>query len=142
MVGSGSFGDDSLFQKCRDNAFQIFMNECSQTAFYLAAYCDNDLRKGLKALSDEEVESKLDSIIRLFCFLHERDSFLKSYQKHLANRLLNKTFLAMENEESVLKKLQIECGLNQVNKMQQMFKDMQISKDYIAEFKKQKGNEI
>jgi len=83
----------------------------------LAAYSDKELKSGLKGVSDEETEERLDSIIRLFCCLHGRDTFMKAYVKHLATRLLNKTLLSMEAEEVMLQKLKVECGLNQVNKM-------------------------
>jgi hypothetical protein len=36
----------------------------------------------------------------------------------------------------MLQKLKVECGINHVNKMTQMFKDMQLSKDMQVEFAK------
>jgi hypothetical protein len=64
---------------------------------------------------------------------------MKAYVKYLATRLLNKTMLSMEAEELMLQKLKVECGLNQVNKMTQMFKDIQLSKDLQTDFRKTKG---
>ena len=64
---------------------------------------------------------------------------MKAYVKYLATRLLNKTMLSMEAEELMIQKLKIECGLNQVNKMTQMFKDIQLSKDLQTDFRKTKG---
>lgn len=78
------------------------MNKCSFTPHYIASYCDNELRKGLKGVSEAEVEAKLSAIIRLFCCLHGRDVFIKSYTKFLSSRLLNKTFLSKEAEELML----------------------------------------
>ena len=112
-----SFNNIMLFQKGRDSSFQNFMNSCTQTPFYLAAYSDHELKGGLKGVSDEETEERLDAIIRLFCCLHGRDTYLKAYEKHLASRLLNKQVLSTESEEVMLQKLKVECGLNQVNKM-------------------------
>jgi hypothetical protein len=34
----------------------------------------------------------------------------------------------------MLQKLKVECGINHVNKMEQMFKDMRLSKDMDAEY--------
>lgn len=41
-----SFANDLKFEKCRDLSFQNFMNRCGSTAHYIAAYCDNEFRKG------------------------------------------------------------------------------------------------
>lgn len=40
----------------------------------------------------------------------------------------------------MLSKLRMELGINAVHKMTQMFKDMQISKDMLAEFQKNTAN--
>jgi len=55
--------------------------------------------------------------------------FIKHYSKKLSTRLLNKTSISREAEEIMLNKLKVECGLNTVNKMSQMFTDIQLSKD-------------
>ncbi len=48
-----SFLNDIRFQKNRDVSFQNFMNKCSLTPYYMASYCDNELKKGLKGLNDQ-----------------------------------------------------------------------------------------
>ena len=121
---SGSFQNDIRFQKSRDVSFSEFMNKCDFSPHYIASYCDNELKKGLKGVTEQETESRLDAIIRLFCCLHGRDVFIKSYMKFLASRLLNKTFLSQEAEEIMLYKLKVECGHNTTNKMSQMFTDL------------------
>jgi hypothetical protein len=42
----------------------------------------------------------------------------------------------LEAEELMLQKLKVECGHNTVNKLSQMFTDMNLSKDLINDFKK------
>ena len=93
------------------------MNNCQFSPHYIASYCDNELRKGLKGVSEAETEARLEAIIRLFCCLHGRDVFIKAYTKFLASRLLNKTYLSQEAEELMLQKLKVECGHNTVNKL-------------------------
>lgn len=127
-----SFLNDIRFQKSRDVAFQNFMNNCQFSPHYIASYCDNELRKGLKGVSEAETEARLEAIIRLFCCLHGRDVFIKAYTKFLASRLLNKTYLSQEAEELMLQKLKVECGHNTVNKLSQMFTDMTLSKDLMT----------
>lgn len=137
-----SFKNDMKFQKGRDTSFQNFMNQQSQTPIFIARYADKELTTGLKGVSNEETEARLDAIVRLFCCLHGRDVFIKQYTKFLSIRLLNKTSISREAEESMLNKLKVECGLNTVNKMSQMFTDIQLSKDLQAEFESKRGNLI
>ena len=42
------------------------MNECSHTSIYMAAYCHKELTVGLKGLSDQETNDRLDALVRLF----------------------------------------------------------------------------
>jgi cullin 3 len=111
------------------------MNKQDNTPHYMAAYADNELRKGLKGVNDVEVNLRLDAIIRLFCCLHGRDIFIKEYTRHLASRLLNKTSLSHDAEELMLQKLRVECGHNTVNKLASMFNDMNLSKTIMKDFK-------
>ena len=119
-----AFCNDMKFQKNRDISFQNFMNECEKTPHFIAFYTDNQQKKGLKSLSEDEVEKKIDAIVRLFCCLHGRDTFIATYTLCLAQRLLNKTSASNEAEELMIKKLQVECGHNTVNKIKTMFEDM------------------
>ena len=77
---------------------------------------------------------RLTAIVRLFCCLHGRDMYVKAYQGYLSARLLNNTVVSQEAEELMLSKLKMELGINAVNKMTQMFKDMVLSKTMFAEF--------
>lgn len=87
-----------------------FMNEQMSTPVFMAQYTDNMMQKTLKGKDDAQVAEELDAMIRLFCCLNGRDMFLKSYEKELANRLLNKTSISNEYEEQMIQKLKVECG--------------------------------
>lgn len=93
-------------------------------------------------MSNEEVDSRLSAIVRLFCCLHGRDVYVKSYQQFLSARLLNKTMISQEAEEMMLSKLKMELGINAVHKMTQMFKDIQLSKEMHVDFTKNANNAI
>jgi len=92
------------------------------------------MTSGLKGKTEEEVHDILDAIIRLFCCLHGRDLYLKSYEKELASRLLAKSLISYDYEEHMIQKLKVECGAQQVGKMTQMFKDITQSKETQKEF--------
>ena len=80
------------------------------------------------------MEIKLAQIMRLFQFLRGRDIFIKAYEIELANRLLNKTSISQEYEELILQKLKVECGAQEMKKMTQMMKDIQLSADIKTDF--------
>ena len=84
--------------------------------------------KDIQNLSTEQVEEKLSAIIALFCCLSGRDVFMSQYQQHLAYRILNNLVISTEAEELMLSKFRLELGINAVNKMTQMFKDVSLSK--------------
>ena len=67
------------------------MNQYDKTPHHMAFYTDHEFKKKLKQLSDDEIDLRLDAIVRLFCCLHGRDAFIVSYTNLLALRLLNKT---------------------------------------------------
>jgi cullin 3 len=80
------------------------------------------------------VEQRLTAIIRLFCCLHSRDTYIKAYTEFLAKRLLNKSLVSIEAEELMISKFKVECGINTVSKMTHMFKDIETSKITQGEF--------
>lgn len=130
------FNNDPKFNQTRDKSFLNFMNKFSETPQYMAEYCDHLFRVGIKGMSENEIEENLDAVIRLFRCLHNRDVFIKAYTKHQAARLLNKTSLNTDSEQSMISKLKIESGFNTIQKLSRMFTDMELSKSTMDDFKK------
>ena len=112
-----AFANNIKFEKARDTSFQNFMNKNQQTPQYIAKYTDDTMITGLNGLHGEEIDFKLNCIVRLFCCLNSRDTYVKAYQNHLCNRLLNKLVSNQDAEELMLSKLKMELGINAVNKM-------------------------
>jgi cullin 3 len=137
------FNNDPKFNQTRDRSFLNFMNKFSETPQYIAEYCDHLFRVGIKGMSESEIEDKLEAVIRLFRCLHNRDVFIKAYTKHQASRLLNKTSLNTDSEQSMISKLKIESGFNTIQKLTRMFTDMDLSKSTMDDFRnKNKGTEF
>lgn len=134
-----AFQNDIKFQKARDLSFQNFMNKCPQTPYNIALYSDHQMKKGLKQMSDEDIDKILSSIVRIFCCLHGRDVFVNAYTSFLAQRLLNKSSVSNHAEELMIQKLQIECGHNTVNKIKTMFQDMIKSQQVMTDFREMRG---
>ena len=124
QIISQAFNNDMRFQKARDVAFQNFMNEFDRTPQYIAFYMDKELKSGFKQLNEEEIERKIEAVIKLFCCLLGRDVFISAYSNLLANRLLNKTSVSDSAEQRMIQQLQVECGHNTVSKMKTMFADV------------------
>jgi hypothetical protein len=97
-----AFNNDLKFQKARDQSFQNFMNTCPSTPYNIALYTDSEFKKGLKQLSDIQIDSRLSAIVRLFCCLHGRDTFIHSYTNFLSLRLLNKSSVSDQAEELMI----------------------------------------
>ena len=70
------------------------MNSNPQTPASIANFTDRELKQGIQGLSNDEVDVRLSAIVRLFCCLHGRDVYVKSYQQFLSARLLNKTMIS------------------------------------------------
>lgn len=90
----------------------------------LAEYANKLLTKGTKVISSEEIEQRLSDILGLLVLFDEKDKFLKAYQNHLKNRLLNKVSVSQEAEEQMISKLGVECGANGIDQLTQMMKDL------------------
>lgn len=134
LMVEGSFDNKMIFQQARDKSFTDFLNEQSFSSTYIAQYVDNEMKRGFKGISDFDVENRIKAIIELFQCLYGRDMFLKAYEREFANRLLNKTSLSNEHEESFLNKLKVECGATAVSKMVGMMKDITLSQSVLSEF--------
>ncbi|KAK1346380.1 hypothetical protein QTO34_000235 [Cnephaeus nilssonii] len=103
-----------------------------------AKYVDSKLRAGNKEATDEELEKMLDKIMIIFRFIYGKDVFEAFYKKDLAKRLLVGKSASVDAEKSMLSKLKHECGAAFTSKLEGMFKDMELSKDIMIQFKQVK----
>ena len=67
-------------------AFEWFINLNQHSPEYISLFVDDQLRKGLRGNSEEEMEKVLDKVVMLFRYLQEKDVFEKYYKQHLAKR--------------------------------------------------------
>ncbi|XP_072675388.1 cullin-4B-like isoform X5 [Canis lupus baileyi] len=70
-----------------------------------------------------------------------KDVFEAFYKKDLARRLLLGKSASVDAEKSMLSKLKQECGTAFTNKLQGMFKDMELSKDIMIQLKQYMQNQ-
>uniref|UniRef100_A0A452TQJ4 Cullin family profile domain-containing protein n=1 Tax=Ursus maritimus TaxID=29073 RepID=A0A452TQJ4_URSMA len=133
-----SFLKNEKFIVHMKDAFETFINKRPNKPAELlgmSKYVDSKLRAGNKEATDEELEELLDKVIILFRFINGKDVFEAFYKKDLAKRLLLGKSASVDAEKSMLSKLKQECGTAFTNKLQGMFKDMELSKDIMIQFK-------
>ncbi|KAH0512310.1 Cullin-4B [Microtus ochrogaster] len=130
------FLKNDKFINAMKEAFETFINKRpNKPAELIAKYIDSKLRAGNKEATDEELEKMLDKIMIIFRFIYGKDVFEAFYKKNLAKRLLVGKSTSVDAEKSMLSKLKHECGAAFTSKLEGMFKDMELSKDIIVQFK-------
>ncbi|CAD5231091.1 unnamed protein product [Bursaphelenchus okinawaensis] len=131
---------DNIISQCFDNnqkyiqsekdAFDYFINQrANKPAELIAKYMDSKLRLGNKECSEDELDHIMDDVIVLFRFIQGKDVFEAFYKKALAKRLLAGRSASVDAEKAMLYKLKNECGSGFTQKLEGMFKDMEVSKD-------------
>jgi len=131
-----AFANNSEFEYALRDAFELFVNEGdnNKPAELIAKFLDAKLRAGSKGGTEEELEVLFDRVIVLFRFIQAKDVFQAFYKKDLARRLLLGNFASLDSERAMLAKLKNECGSSFTSKLENMFKDMEVSKEINREF--------
>jgi len=130
-----SFSSDKFFKQVINGDFEYFLNLNQRSPEFLSLFIDDKLKKGVKGLTDVEVEQVLDKAMILFRFLQEKDAFEEYYKRHLARRLLNQKSASDDSEKMMISKLKSECGCQFTSKLEGMFKDMTLSNTVNEEFR-------
>ncbi|KAI9315665.1 Cullin [Dichotomocladium elegans] len=133
---------DKSFQMSFNEAFEHLINENTKSAEFISLFIDENLKKGLKGKSEDEIDQVLDKTITLFRFLCDKDVFERYYKQHLAKRLLFNRSVSDDAEHGMLEKLKRECGYQFTNKLEGMFNDMKLSSEMGSQFKEYLDNGI
>ncbi|CAH1391853.1 cullin-3 isoform X2 [Halyomorpha halys] len=130
-----SFNNDKIFKHMIAADFEFFLNLNPKSPEYLSLFIDDKLKKGVKGMTEQEIEVVLDKTMVLFRFLQEKDVFERYYKNHLAKRLLLNKSVSDDSEKNMISKLKTECGCQFTSKLEGMFKDMTVSNTIMDEFK-------
>ncbi|KAL6282644.1 hypothetical protein ACE6H2_013573 [Prunus campanulata] len=131
-----SFFKNEAFCNTIKDAFEHLINlRQNRPAELIAKFLDEKLRAGNKGTSEEELEGMLDKVLVLFRFIQGKDVFEAFYKKDLAKRLLLGKSASIDAEKSMISKLKTECGSQFTNKLEGMFKDIELSKEINESFK-------
>uniref|UniRef100_A0A8C6Y9G3 Cullin 4B n=1 Tax=Naja naja TaxID=35670 RepID=A0A8C6Y9G3_NAJNA len=103
----------------------------------IITYLDQSTQKPLIATVEKQLLGEhLTSILQ-----KGKDVFEAFYKKDLAKRLLVGKSASVDAEKSMLSKLKHECGAAFTSKLEGMFKDMELSKDIMIQFKQYMQNQ-
>lgn len=130
-----SFANDKIFKQMIAGDFEHFLNLNTKSPEYLSLFIDDKLKKGVKGMTEQEIEQVLDKSMVMFRFLQEKDVFERYYKQHLAKRLLLNKSVSDDWEKNMISKLKTECGCQFTSKLEGMFKDMTVSNTIMDEFK-------
>ncbi|EGD77867.1 hypothetical protein PTSG_09501 [Salpingoeca rosetta] len=115
--------------------FEDFVNELEQAPEYLSLFIDEQLKRGIKALSDSEVEALFDLTTKIFRAITDKDVFERFYKQHFARRLLLNKSASIDAEQSFLQRLQVECGSSYTKKLAAMFRDCTLKDNMMERFR-------
>jgi cullin 3 len=133
-----SFESDHLLQQAQTQSFTEFINSVSfpRSSEYISLFIDENMKKGIKGKTETEIDAVLEKAIILLRYVQDKDLFERYYKKHLCRRLLMNKSISNEVEKQMISKMKIELGNNFTLKLEAMFKDMTISEELTAGFKK------
>lgn len=102
-----SFNTDKIFKQMIASDFEHFLNLNPKSPEYLSLFIDDKLKKGVKGMTEQEIETVLDKTMVLFRFLQEKDVFERYYKQHLAKRLLLNKSVSDDSEKNMISKLKV-----------------------------------
>jgi cullin 3 len=133
-----SFESDARLQQAQTRSFAEFINSPTfpRSSEYISLFIDENMKKGIKGKTEMEIDNVLEKAIILLRYVQDKDLFERYYKKHLCRRLLMNKSISNEVEKQMISKMKIELGNNFTLKLEAMFKDMTISEELTAGFKK------
>lgn len=137
-IWRASFESDPLLQQAQTRSFAEFINSPTfpRSSEYISLFIDENMKKGIKGKTEMEIDAVLEKAIILLRYVQDKDLFERYYKKHLCRRLLMNKSISNEVEKQMISKMKIELGNNFTLKLEAMFKDMTISEELTAGFKK------
>ena len=130
-----AFQDDQGLQTALTRSFTDFINAFERSSEYLSLFFDENMKKGIKGKTENEVDSLLDKGITLLRYIQDKDMFERYYKKHLSRRLLMKRSISMDAERQMISKMKMEVGNTFTQRIEAMFKDMTVSEEFSQNYK-------
>ena len=137
---SQCFQDDLIIQSALTKSFSDFINIFSRCSEYVSLFIDDNLKRGIKGKTEEEVDLVLEKAIILIRYLQDRDLFQTYYQRHLARRLLHGKSESHDVEKQIISRMKQELGAAFTGKFEGMFKDLVTSAELTTGYRQHINN--
>ncbi|OQR94149.1 Cullin family protein [Achlya hypogyna] len=138
-----AFHNDATFVHALKSAMEQAINaKASRPAELIAKFVDAKLKTGNKDGSEREIEALLDRVMVLFRYIQGKDVFEAFYKKDLAKRLLLGKSASFDLEKAMISKLKTECGSSFTNKLEGMFKDIDLSRSVMSQFQQHHASQL
>ncbi|KAG9837310.1 Cullin-domain-containing protein, partial [Aureobasidium melanogenum] len=124
-----AFNQDQVLQTAQTRSFSDTINALQRSSEYISLFIDDNMKKGIKGKTEEEIDQVLEKAITLVRYLQDKDIFETYYKKHLSKRLLMGRSVSIDVEKQMLGRMKIELGNSFTLKMEAMFKDMNLSEE-------------
>jgi len=128
-IWNQSFRKDQSIQTAITRSMSENINSFGRCSEYISLFIDENMKKGIKDKTDQEVDQTLEKAIILLRYLQDKDIFETYYKKHLCKRLLLKKSQSTEVEKQMIARMKMELGNSFTGKLEAMFKDMSLSED-------------
>ncbi|USW55880.1 Putative cullin protein, neddylation [Septoria linicola] len=135
-IWKASFNSDQSISTALTRSMSENINNFARSAEYISLFIDDNMKKGIKDKSDQEVDQILEKAIVLLRYLQDKDYFETYYKKHLCKRLLLKKSHDPDVETAMISRMKMELGNSFTMKLEAMFKDMRISKDLTENYRR------
>eukprot|EP01084_Bolivina_argentea_P156631 272978_1 len=130
-----AFSANLEFRNIIRKSWEYFLNSRqNKPAELMAKFIDYQLQTGARGTSESELEDALDGVMDIFRFVHGKDVFCAFYKKDLAKRLLLNTSSSFDAEKNMINRIRKECGQSIAANLENMFGDIDISKDLNDKF--------
>eukprot|EP01132_Coremiostelium_polycephalum_P004709 gene4709-5881_t len=131
-----AFHKNEILTYSLKESFEYFINtRANKPAELIAKFIDSKLKTGNKRMTEEEIEIILNKSLILFRYVQGKDVFEAFYKQDLSKRLLLDKSTSIDAEKSMIQKLKTECGTVFTAKLEDMFKDIDLSNDTMDAFK-------
>ncbi|KAL9642055.1 hypothetical protein ABK040_004104 [Willaertia magna] len=131
FLTNDAFQHSTIFHKALSDGFKIFINLNFnlksfeiRTVQLFAYYCDEILRKKL-----DDIDLKLDQIIDFIHFFTDRDMFIEEYRKQLSKRLLETSYIELDERQMISKLKYHYAGVGDLYKLEKMLSDKSLANE-------------
>ncbi|KAF2152586.1 Cullin-domain-containing protein [Myriangium duriaei CBS 260.36] len=134
-IWTESLMEDQILQTVLTRSLGDVINSFARCSEYISLFIDDNMKKGIKGKTEEEVDRVLEKAITLLRYVQDKDIFESYYKRHLCRRLIMNKSLSIDAERSMISRMKIELGNSFTLKLEAMFKDMSLSEELTAGYK-------